>query len=348
MTDKLTVGKTIRMPCMRRGLCAYPDATILLGPKVLEEMAKTAYGIPLTIGHPSIPINDNTLKSIPLAGRVSSMDYNAATDEWFAEFVCDSAEGVELLQKGYGVSTGWYGDKYGPGGTYNGVPYDKELQKARYGHLAIVKDPRYEMARDPIFLNSKSDTCIKDVNADTIVNKQSKSMETKQMFKLFRNRREDIKMNEGEDVLVDMDGDEKPLSQLVSEYLEIKKAAVKKNTKILAGDEMVDVDGEKMSVKDLIAAVKGSRKDAEAEPVGFKEEDKVNAAAPAPEAEEEKKENAKPEGEEPKEHEKAKTNSRFEDLKSVHENSAAVEEPVYLSSKERVDMGKARYGSPKK
>lgn len=353
MGDTLVVGKTIRMPCMRKGLCKYPDTTILLGNEVLASMAKTAHGIPVTIEHPDMPINENTMNKIKIAGRVAGMDYSAETDEWFANFICDSAEGVDLLKKGYGVSTGWYGDKYGPGGTYNGVEYQQELKSARYEHLAIVRNPRYEMAVDPIFLNSQSDSCKKQDNTGTIVSKQPPT-EKKLMFKLFRNRREDIKLNEGEDVLVDMEGDEKPLAEVVAEYLEIKKASAKKNTKILSGDELVDVEGEKIAVKDLIAAVKGARKDAAApaETVGFKEEDKVAMAASADADKDDATKENEATKEEPKskdeDAEKARVNENFNDLKNIRENSSAEISDEYVSSRERVDMGKARYGSPKK
>jgi hypothetical protein len=334
---------------MRKGLVAYDDETILLNQEVLADLAKTAYGIPLVVEHPDIPIDESTIGQIPIVGRVSCMEYNLATDEWEAEFVVETQAAVDLLQKGHGVSTGWYGIKYGPGGTMNNVPYGKELLQGRYEHLAIVANPRYEMAFNPIFLNSKEDGCKTIEQAANINTNQSTPGRRKTMFNLFRNKREEIKVNEGDTMMVNMDdGESKSLNELVDEYKKKKEASKPEEKKMLNDDDMVEVDGEQMSIKELKAKLKGDCKEAAKEPEGFKEEDKGDKEGVAKsvgeqnEAEPEAKENEK-EDEEDK-----KTNANFKKLKDKHTNSAAPVEQDFVSTRERVEMGRLRYGSAKK
>jgi len=349
--ERLPFGKTIRMPCMRKGLCAYPDEVILLGQDVLTQMSKTAHGIPVVIEHPGVPIDEESIESIGIHGRVSSMDYDAERDEWFANFVVDTKEAVELLQSGYGVSTAWYGEKYGHGGTMNNVPYDKELMGAVYEHLAIVQSPRYEMAMNPIFMNSKDNSCKVESNMCTIEDKQSDPAGGKQMkFSLWRNKRDEIKVNEGDEVMVNVGGEEKKLNELIEEYKKSKEEPAKKASKVLTEEDMVDIDGVSMSVKELIAAVQG-RKEASVQmdvPAkekleGFDLQDKDDKAGLADAV----KGNGDDADEDDKE--EAKTNSRFQDLKEAHENGKYEEpEEAWISTNKRVEMGKLRYGSAAK
>lgn len=354
--ERLPFGKTIRMPCMRKGLVKYPDETLLVGQSVLAEMSKTAHGIPVVIDHPGITIDEESVRSaVEIHGRVSSFDYEPADDEWFANFVVDTKEAIDLLKSGYGVSTAWYGEKYGPGGTMNNVPYDKELMGGTYEHLAIVSNPRYEMATNPIFMNSKDAPCKVNDKSDNIDDKQSKPVGSKLMkFSLWRNKRDDIKVNEGDEVMVNMDGEDKKLCDMVDEYK--KSKAPKQASKVLAEDDMIDIDGESMSVRDLIAALKGRKEasvdmavPAQGEPEGFATQDKndkmgvaqaVGVAENADQADGDAEE---------KEKEDAKTNSRFKTIKEVKENSVAPEPTEeWISTHKRVELGRLRYGSAAK
>lgn len=357
--ERLPFGKTIRMPCMRKGLCAYPDEVILLGQDVLAKMATTAHGIPVVIEHPEVPITEESVKQIPIVGRVSAMDYVAASDEWYVDFVVDTKEAIDLLKSDYGVSTAWYGELYGPGGTLNNVPYDKELMGATYEHLAIVSKPRYEMATNPIFLNSKTEPCNMNMKPANIDTKQSTTPTgSKPMkFSLWRNKRDEIKVNEGDDVMVNMDGKDMKLCDMVDEYKKSKspKEEPKKASKTLSEDDMVEIDGESMSVKDLIAALKGGRQDASAElnkpgegaPEGFVAEgvdDKMGVAKAV--GVEENAKDAADEDAKDEAKDEAKTNARFNSLKAKHENGAPEETEAWLSTHKRVELGKLRYGSP--
>lgn len=381
--SELAVGKVIRMPCMRKGLCAYHDETVYLTQEVLEQLAQTGHGIPVTIEHPEGAITDENVGEVSV-GRVSRMDYAPTEDLWYAEFVVETEEAAKLLRDGWGVSTAWYGDEYGSGGTLNNVPYDREVKRAHYEHLAIVKTPRYEMAVGARFLNSK--TGQEAPSQSTIV--ENSPPTTRGSFMLGRvwkliTTKEEIKTNANEDLHIEVDGESKPLKNILEEMktMKDKKEAAAPEKRMLCGEDEVEVDGKKMSVNELIKAYKdactggmgadekkaegaaeeekheqgpleievkheeepmAAGKDEEAKEASA-EEDKAEGAA---EDEDEKK---KKEGEEDGEEdgEKKKVNERFAKVKELHENGVIEPEieSQFTSTRERVDMGRARYGS---
>jgi hypothetical protein len=350
MKDQLAIGKVIRMQCMRRGLCAYPKETIYVSQEALWQLSNSALGIPVVVDHPSELITDENVSNLAVVGRVSAMEYDSITDTWDAVFVVDNEEAISLLQNGWGVSTAWFGDKYASGGTHNNVGYDRELIEGRYEHLAIVKTPRYEMAVNPIFLNSN--TLQQDHNKD-IIESSSLKIELPEQSKGHKNMigkifkrlvsREELKTNEGEELFVDIDGVDVPLNQVISDVKtlrlnkknedEEKEKEEKKEAKKMANDtDEVDIDGEKISVNELKQIYKENKKTNACK----KSNEDLEIDVKHKELEEGSKKNSK---------EDEETQGRFQMVKELHENGITYKlEDQFTSTKERVDMGKARYG----
>lgn len=366
---EMAVGKTIRMPCMRKGLVAYPEETILVTQNALESMAQSAHGIPVTIEHPGIPIDSKSLQDIQVVGRVSKFDYDRDEDLWYAEFVVDDDEAVKLLQSGYGVSTAWYGQDYAAGGTLNNVPYARELTGARYEHLAIVKNPRYEMAVEPVFLNAvKEAPCQEEPKlSKIIINSFGNSIGGKTMFaKIWRTVREEVKANENEELVLELEHGQVPLAKVVEELKSYKAEAASKEEKemkpaarVLNDDDEVEVDGKKMRVQELVSEYKKAKEQS----VAMKEPKKAEAMEEKHESaaekmpEEEKKEAgmqeqearcASEDEEKDEEKEKLAANARFNSLKDAYENGQGVEvETQFISLRERTEQGRTRYGTKK-
>lgn len=337
MDKLLSIGKVIKMPCMRAGLCKYSEETVLVTKDFLERLAPTIQGVPVVIDHPDIRITDQNIGTLPVVGRVADMHFDDENDVWLAHFVIDNAKAVELLQQGYGVSTAWIGTKYAGGGTFNNCPYDREAVEGRYEHLAIVQNPRYEMAVNPIFLNANDGQT--SHNKDNINTDNKKGLNS--MFgKIFKKivQKEELMTNSNEELVVEIDGVEKPLKDWVND---IKINAAKKNES--DEEKTYDVDGEKMSVNQIIEAYKNMKtKMNESEEEKKEEETKKN------ESEEEKEEETKKNETEEKEEkeEKAKTNSRFEEMENVHKNGeSSLPETNFMSLHERVQLGRKLYGS---
>lgn len=345
--DIMTVGKIIRMPCMRKGIVQYPKEKILVSQEALTFLAESAKGIPVVMDHPDDILTEETIREIEVAGRVVKMDYDMFEDLWYAEFVVDHQMAVDYLKDGWGISTAWFGDKYTGGGTVNNVSYDRELLEGRYEHLAIVKNPRYEMARNPIFLNSalqSSDTTDK-ISPDTITNLKPIQTNSKKeggmISKLFKRltTREELKTNEGEELIVDIEGQEMTLSQVVSELKELRlnkkneddekkeKETEEDEEKMANESDKVDVDGEKMSVSELKNAYLENKKktnSSDEQPItNSADADKTAADA-------------------------AQADANFQMIKEVHENGVTYSlETEFTSTRERVEMGRKKYGTSK-
>jgi hypothetical protein len=330
MDKLLSVGKVIKMPCMRSGLCKYSEETVLVTKEFLEHLAPSMQGVPVVIEHPDIRITDQNVGTLPVVGRVADMHFDQENDVWLAHFVIDNAKAVELLQHGYGVSTAWIGTKYAGGGTFNNCPYDREAVEGRYEHLAIVQNPRYEMAVNPIFLNAKDGQ-----NEDNkgIINIDKTKGNNSMFGKVWKKitQKEELMQNSNEEFIVEIDGVEKPLKDFIEDF----KANAKKNEE----ESKYDVDGEEMTVNQLISAYKNLK-------VKKNEDDEADKKK---KEEEEAKKNAEEESKDKEEkEEKAKTNSRFEEMDNIHQNAGNTpDEVVFFSLKERTDLGKNRYGSKK-
>jgi len=359
MGDTLTVGKVIKMPCMRKGLCAYPNETILVGQDALAQLAPTALGVPVVIEHPEQQITAENIGTLPVQGRVSGMEYDQANDLWIVEFVLDRQEGVDLLTNGWGVSTAWFGDEYRGGATLNNVSYDRELVAGRYEHLAIVQRPRYEMAKGAIFLNSQP---LQSDTQPVMIEGQDEKPTTHtgvipMIGKIFKKivSKNELKLNEGEEICIEIEGEEIPLSKIA----EVLKAAKGPKKQKLSDEDEVEVEGEKMTVNELKsryqAAMGKGEKPAEEKPEEKKEAAKDSEEKPAEKTEDkpeekpaEKKENEdKPEDKPEDKKENSvdpEVETRFNSIKETHENALPQVVTDFVSMQEKVEMGKKRYG----
>ena len=349
-TEKLVIGKTIKIPAMRKGLVQYPNEVILVNQACLEQLAKTSHGIPVVIEHPGVKLDPESIKDVPIHGRVADMHYDQDSDEWSVHFVVDTEEAVTKLKSGWGVSTAWFGDKYAGAGTYNAVSYDRELLAGHYEHLAIVKDPRYEMAQGPVFYNSKNDLA-NAAKKDTINTDLQKTGSTTMLFKLFKTIREEIRTNENEQYMLNIAGQDVPLSNVLEEMksMEEKKNEEDKKkeeakAKTLNGEDMVEHNGEKISVNELVEKYNAMKKNAAEE-----DETKKNADAEAKKNEDdeiEAKKNADDEAKKKEDAEAAKVNSRFEEIKEINANSnPELDLSEFKTLRERTEAGRKAYGS---
>ena len=367
----LVVGKVIMMPAMRRGLCGYADETVLLSQGALKDMSETVHGIPVVIDHQVIDSGNVERLTV---GRVADMHYDEETDNWNVHFVVDDQEAVDKLKSGWGVSTAYRITESGPGGRLNNVPYDREVLGGSYDHLAIVESPRYEMAKNPIFYNSKE-------------TKTGANM----ISKLWRMIRQEVKINQGEELFVMVGDKEMSLNDLTAA---IHEADMKKNSSkvIMNANDQVIYNGETMTVENLIGLY--NCRNAEAEKENEKEDvkkenekevkkenekedvKKENEAEDKKEVEAEKKDVKKEneaedkevkkeneieaekkkeneiEAEKKKENEakeedlkEKKENSNFNELRSIKENGITADVSQWQSLSDQLEAGRKLFGS---
>jgi hypothetical protein len=329
---KLLQAKTFIIPAMRAGLCEYSEERVLVTNETLAKMAQTSFGIPLIIDHVEQEELEKNLEKY-ICGRVASMHYDAAQDLWMAHCVADTEEAVTLFDKGYGVSTSYQVDNKADGGTLNGVKYNSEIIEGTYLHLAIVENPRYEMAKDPVFYNSKELTKKSDNSNIELPTPQ----EGEFVMKFWRTKREEVKENSS-DMEVEIDGENVSMSALVVAYKAVKLNAKKndedKEKKEKEEEEKLNAEADAL-LKDL---EKDDKKNAEDEEVDKKKKDEEEEKKNAEEAEEKKK----------KDEEKNKKNSRFDSMQNSSDKSVLNNEiQQFKTLQQRAEIGRQRYGSAK-
>jgi len=350
---KLVNAKTFVIPCMRAGLCQYEDERVNVPQSSLEKMAQTAFGIPLIIDHVEQSELENQLEQV-VCGRVADMHYDTDTDLWMAHCVVETEDAVQKLESGWGVSTSYEVVSKGAGGTLNAVDFDATIEDGKYLHLAIVEHPRYEMAVNPKFYNSRNLQSTKP----SLTLKESIALKGVSMFRLFRTKSEEVKENSSE-MEIEVDGEKVALNELVQAYKQAKAQPVDVEHVVMQEDEEEKMNAE---VDALLAEVE---KEEEAAPA-------IEIEVEAPEKEEEKEvldqlceveENEKEEEKEEKEQMKdeeenmnslsfadglKQTNERFNALKqasfkSIMDNGAS----GYQTIHERAALGRSRYGTKK-
>lgn len=350
--SKLVNAKTFIIPCMRAGLCQYDDERVNVPNETLAKMKETAYGIPLIIDHLSQDELEANLERV-IVGRVADMHYDEKADLWMAHCVAETEDAIKKLESGWGVSTSYEVLSKGSGGTLNAVDYDATIEDGKYLHLAIVKNPRYEMAVNPTFYNSAELTQEKP-SLSIVHENESKGVFS--MFKLFKTKREEVKENSS-DVEIEVDGEKVSLNALVEAYKKNKMVPVEV-------EHMVDDEKMNKEVEELLSSVEieiespEEEEDKEPEVAEQKYHEEKEVMPDEMKNEEEEKEEEKEQEAEEKEEEKmnalsfeqglAQSNERYNSLKeasfkSILDNGAA----GFQTLQERAALGRSRYGSKK-
>lgn len=130
---------------IKEGLVHYyedgKDNLYLVTNDALKKMNESFEGKPLFVRHVD-KINMNTLKEDKVGVVVKSF-YNEFDGAWWAEIMADD-EAQSYIEKGWAVSNAYLPTEYGGGGVYHDINYQKEVKNGKYGHLALVDNPRYE------------------------------------------------------------------------------------------------------------------------------------------------------------------------------------------------------------
>ena len=238
------------------GVCAYADETILIGEEALKGMDKTFAGKPIYVNHQ--PVNLENLQQ-EADGYVAESFYLPEDGSHWAKIIIVSDKGHEAIRKGWKVSNAYVPDEFGVGGEWHNIPYNREVMKAHYTHLALVDNPRYEEA---VVLTPEDFKMYKEEKQAQLKalenNKENKKPkgEGKTMFKLFK-KTEVTNSDDLSKVMVELsDGSAVSIGEMVNSVeKDIKEKAEAEEAKNKLNDlleEAVTVNGEEMTVKDLI------------------------------------------------------------------------------------------------
>ena len=118
------------------------DGNLLLKKAVIDEGLKSIIEKPVIITH----------DGREAVGEVVDAYFSQDMDSFICGFNIWNKEAIDLLDnKGYSISCSYDILKENKqGGTYHNIPYSSEAEKIDFTNIAIVKNPRYEEAREVI------------------------------------------------------------------------------------------------------------------------------------------------------------------------------------------------------
>ena len=236
--------KIVSIPLMTAGLCGYGESgNVYISDETMYSIMPKLLGISVIITH----------QGKEAVGEVVEVFQNPNdTDQWMGKLSVRSEEGIRLLESGWGVSTAYRIVRdTGTSGKWNNIDYNTEVEDVDWLHVAIVENPRYTVAKDGFFLNSKNEENI--IYSKTIINEKRKPM-----FNLFKTKKEKINLNEDEKMFVKVGEDEIELTDLIK-FVEEKED----KKKFAEDDMMIELNGESITVKELVEKYNACKKNEE-------------------------------------------------------------------------------------
>lgn len=349
-------ARTFDCKFIEPGIISYRDqggGIELLRKETIDKCIQSAIGNPLTIGHVWVTAENRMDVE---NGIIQEVCFDA-DDGWFHVKGVVDTDVAKAQMKVKRPSCGYSVTSFGPGGTYHGIRYDKEITGIQFNHLAIVDRPRYEEATFRLN-HANSD------NSDNMkIFKFLKKLVTRENgadgkpVETVKTVSSEISGN----TTVEIDGVEVRLNDLAETWMKQTKDAVVHKAE--SSDE-VEIDGKNVRIHELVEAYRKARcNESEAEAMKKKHENEAkdeekkereNAApaapVPAPAAEPVKRDNAAPgvpEVTAPAPVVNApKDVQSFNALRSARENGQPTDSGLSLNSgslQDRLKRGKERY-----
>lgn len=318
------------------------EEMVLIDTESLKKMIPSFVNKPVYVGHQDV--NLETLQQ-DADGYVTDSFYNEVDGWAWDKFIIVSDKGHKAVDAGWSVSNAYVPSKWDGAGTQHNVPYDRHITDGQFQHLAIVPNPRYENAKIYTPEQFKAYQSKLKNELQQIQNSKPNEGETKMKFKLFQNTKTAVDTKDGipEDAMIEVEGHgEVSLKDMLAVVTNAKKNESKEKDEKMNMDSEVDVDGEKMPLKELVNKYCAMKNKKNAEDDDDSEQEKKIAKA------ENKKENESQEDDEEKKKEKANKKAKKNDTANFDEmrnaNRQAEEQGIDLMH-DQLARGKVKYGS---
>jgi hypothetical protein len=329
------------------GVAEYSDDQgeyrIFVSNQTAKKMNQTFAGCHLYVNHVNEVDYDNPNPDQKPDGYVVESFFNQADGKHWAKFIVTSEAGEEAIRKGWTLSNAYYIKKFGEGGRWHNVEYRNEVLEGEFYHLSLVPNPRYEYSVVLTPEEFKEYNARQEAELYNIAN--SKGEES--MLNLFKKTKVDNSKELAETMVtlpkskVDMTLEDcaRLADQVTNEKDEPKKCNM---------EDLVEVNGEEMTVKELVSAYNKSKKNEEDEAKKkeqAKNEEDEEEAENKKNEEDEEAENKKNKEDEEKQNalEAQRKKAEFEALKNAHLDQTSV---VRIETgADMIARGKARYGS---
>lgn len=337
-------AKRYRANFIEPGIVSYEDSgagTVYVSKEAIDRMLPSFVGCPVfNLAHKSTQADEafDYAKMSAMTpderdaladGVISTVGYDEKSGWFWADMLIYDEDTQNNLDKGFSVSCAYVPDgKTGPNGVWHNIEYDEEVLDGVFTHMAVVDNPRYEGAT--VFENSKKEKTMKKT-WKLFTPKSEKKNATVPVppkpkapdAKDKDAEAQDEEMENAADAYVEVDGEKVSLEDLIKCYQgEEAEEEVKEN--LLNADDEIDIgDGKKIKVSALMEAYK-SKKNEVVEPT---EKSTVEDVV------DETKQNSKVD---------KKPNQNFRVLKNAAER-VAEQKPTFQSRSERIAEGAKRY-----
>ena len=220
---------------------------VYISETTVRNMNPSFAGCPVYVQHVDDVSEDRSVLRGEAEGWVVESFYNQADGKHWSKFVTATDEADAAIKRGMRLSNCYHVSQYGPGGLWNGVAYEKEVQKGEYEHLAIVADPRYE---ESIILTPEEFKSYNEQKAQEII-KLTNGKRKKMGFKFFKKEKLKNEVDiEQLSVVLPKSGKEFTITKLVNDMDDVEVARADGT---LGMEAVVTVGTEQMTVKDLAA-----------------------------------------------------------------------------------------------
>lgn len=326
ITQNLT-AKSYKTRFLEAGVVNYPEQNqmVYISPNNLPIIAQKFKGCKIVVEHKEVSEEQAQQE---IVGYVSNVYME---DGWaWADFTVHSQEAIDAINQGFSTSCAYSAVMKKEGGVKNAVQYDDEVIDIREDdvitHIALVPNPRYD---DSIILENSINNKIKN-----------------KVMSIFKSKTESKELSTENKIYKHSDGEETPVSEMVSYFTNAMAEEKANKCKYANGDEKLNIDGEEMTVSELADFFKKSKKKNEEdkkENEEMKEEDKKENEDKEEDKEEDKKENEdkeedKKENEDMKEEDKKENEDKEEDKKENEKEEE--EEKKGNTMKNSVDVDK--------
>lgn len=321
---------------LEAGHATYENETILLDNPILVKMAPTFIGKPVYAENHQKVDMENLQEQAD--GYVVESFYNV--DGWlWVKFIAVSDAAHEAIAKGWGVSNAYIPTDFTGSGTHHNTPYDRKIIDGHFTHLAIVEFPRYEESKILTPEEFKSYQEATKAKLEELQNSKPKPRK-ENMFSIFKTKKEEVTQISPDAMLELENGESVSIQEMVNAVkkneAEDKKDDEEEKSEKVNMDTEIDVDGEKMPLKELVSKYKNAmKKNSDDKDADDKKDDE------AKNADSDKSDDDKSKDEDKKDDEK--NNSKyFDELQNAHKLTSV---RVYETSSDKIARGMKLYGS---
>lgn len=121
------------------------DLMVFLNEETIRQMDPTFAGKPVFVMHvDGVERSVDKLRNEADGWVIESFFNEADGKHWVKMIICSSL-GLQAIERdGMRLSNCYLAKGMGPGGKWNGVPYDAQVTMGEHEHMALVPNPRYE------------------------------------------------------------------------------------------------------------------------------------------------------------------------------------------------------------